>query len=377
MRMGWFWPFRVSGWLEMAQVDMQKGFAADPDDPCAYAREVLRAEARALEAAAERLDGRFAQALSLLADPVRLAAGGRLGITGVGKSADIGQKLVGTLNSTGTRSYVLDATRAVHGDLGMVHPEDVMLLLSHSGESEELLRLLPPLREMAKALIGITGNPKSTLALKTDVALIYGPLDEVCPLGLAPSASTTTMLALGDAIAFSLSRAKNLTSDQFARFHPAGSLGRKLSRVDMVMRQGRDMRVAHADETVRQVFAQARQLGRRTGAVMLVDDRGTLRGLFTDSDLARLIEQRRESDLDLPIRAVMTREPATVALGSRSHEAMELMRRRKLSELPVVDADGRPVGILDITDLLGVAGLEQVEPEQSGNRTEGVGKRAA
>ncbi|MFM8933025.1 MAG: SIS domain-containing protein [Gemmataceae bacterium] len=360
----------------MSEVTENNGFTAYPQDPCAYAREVLRAEARALETAAEQLDGRFTQALTLLADPARLAAGGRLGVTGVGKSADIGQKLVGTLNSTGTRSYVLDATRAVHGDLGMVHPEDALLLLSHSGESEELLRLLPPLREMARHLIGITGNPKSTLALKTDVALVYGPLDEVCPLGLAPSASTTTMLALGDAIAFSLSRAKNLTSDQFARFHPAGSLGRKLSRVDMVMRQGRDMRVAHADETVRQVYAQARQIGRRTGAVMLVDDLGTLRGIFTDSDLARLIEQRREADLDLPIRAVMTREPATVALGSRAHEAMELMRRRKLSELPVVDGEGRPVGILDITDLVGVAGLELVQQGESGDRDAAL-RRAA
>lgn len=330
----------------------------DGGGPCNYAREVLRAEGRALFAAADRLDERFVQVLGMLADPVRLAAGGRLGVTGVGKSADIGQKLVGTLNSTGTRSYTLDATRAVHGDLGMVHPEDVLLLLSHSGESEELLRLIPPLREMSRGLIGITGNPNSTLVLKTDVALVYGPLDEVCPLGLAPSASTTTMLALGDAIAFSLSRARSLTPDQFARFHPAGSLGKKLSKVEMVMRQGRDLRIAHADETVRHVFAGAKHLGRRTGAVMLVDDQGVLRGLFTDSDLARLIEQRREADLDKPIRSVMTREPATVSYGSRAHEAMDLMRRRKLSELPVVDDRGRPVGILDITDLLGVAGLE-------------------
>jgi|694.fasta_scaffold56579_3 arabinose-5-phosphate isomerase len=344
----------------MPQVQLDKQVAMSAHDPCSFAREVIRAEARALEVAANRLDDQFLKVLALLSDPARLAAGGRLGITGVGKSADIGQKLAGTLNSTGTRSYVLDATRAVHGDLGMVHPQDVMVLLSHSGESDELLRLLPPLREMAKALIGITSNPKSTLALKTDVALVYGPLDEVCPLGLAPSASTTTMLALGDAIAFSLSHARELTSDQFARFHPAGTLGRKLSKVDTVMRQGRDMRVASASETVRKVFAQARQLGRRTGAVMLVDEQGILRGLFTDSDLARLIEQRRENDLDRPIRAVMTREPATVAVGSRSHEAMDLMRRRKLSELPVVDAEGRPVGILDITDLLGVTGLYSV-----------------
>lgn len=354
----------------MTQDTGNNGFMVDGRGPCDFAREILRAEGRALFAAADRLDERFVKVLGMLADPDRLAAGGRLGVTGVGKSADIGQKLVGTLNSTGTRSYTLDATRAVHGDLGMVHPEDVLLLLSHSGESEELLRLIPPLRELSRGLIGITGNPNSTLVLKTDVALVYGPLDEVCPLGLAPSASTTTMLALGDAIAFSLSRARSLTPDQFARFHPAGSLGKKLSKVEMVMRHGRDLRIAHADETVRHVFAGHKHLGRRTGAVMLVDDQGILRGLFTDSDLARLIEQRREADLDQPIRSVMTREPATVSHGSRAHEAMDLMRRRKLSELPVVDDQGRPVGILDITDLLGVAGLDLLH-EAEGTPSQG------
>ena len=182
------------------------------------------------------------------------------------------------------------------------------------------------------------------------------------------------MLALGDALAFSLSRARSLTPEQFARFHPAGSLGRKLSRVDTLMRQGSELRVACSTTTVRQVFARSRQQGRRTGAVMLVDESGQLCGLFTDSDLARLIEERREADLDLPIRMVMTREPATVALGSRAHEAMDLMRRRKLSELPVVDAEGRPAGILDITDLLGMA---SASADQSQNSKTIQAKRAA
>ncbi len=370
----WAKPGSRTGEKFMSETVTPQVVATNDTDRCAYGREVLRAEARALLAAADRLDDRFAQALDLLGDPQRLAEGGRVGITGVGKSADIGQKMAGTLNSTGTRAYVLDATRAVHGDLGMVHPADVVLVLSHSGESEEVLRLLPPLAEMATALVGITGNPRSTLANKANIALVYGPLDEVCPLGLAPSASTTTMLALGDALAFSLSRARSLTPEQFARFHPAGSLGRKLSRVDTLMRQGSELRVACSTTTVRQVFARSRQQGRRTGAVMLVDESGQLCGLFTDSDLARLIEERREADLDLPIRMVMTREPATVALGSRAHEAMDLMRRRKLSELPVVDAEGRPAGILDITDLLGMASAS-ADQSQDGKTIQA--KRAA
>src|SRR5262249_53938184 len=163
---------------------------------------------------------------------------GRIAITGTGKSADVGQKIAGTLNSTGTRAYILDATRAVHGDLGMVHPNDVALVLSHSGESEEIIRLLGPLRQLAMAVVALTGNGQSTLARQADVAVVYGPLDEVCPLGLAPSASTTAMIALGDALAFVLSRMRDFTHEDFARFHPAGSLGRKLLKVEAVMRRG-------------------------------------------------------------------------------------------------------------------------------------------
>ncbi len=325
-------------------------------DYLGYARQILRGEAAALELVARRLGDSFLQAVDLL-----LHGPGRVVITGTGKSADVGQKIAGTLNSTGTRAYVLDATRAVHGDLGMVHRDDVALVLSHSGESEEIVRLLGPLRLCARAVIGLTGNAHGSLAQRADVALVYGALDEVCPLGLAPSTSTTVMMALGDALAFTLSRLRDFTAEDFARYHPAGSLGRKLLKVDAVMRTGHELRLADQETPVREVFAQARRRGRRTGAVMLTDEGGQLRGLFTDSDLARLFEQRRDAALDRPIREVMTPQPLTVAQGSRVGDALEIFRRCKISELPVVDEVGRPVGLLDVTDLIAVAPDEQAE----------------
>jgi arabinose-5-phosphate isomerase len=332
--------------------------AGPETDRLAYARQVLRTEAAALELVADRLGEPFLQAVELLR-----TCPGRVVITGTGKSADIGQKIAGTFNSTGTRAYVLDATRAVHGDLGMVHPNDVALVLSHSGESEEIVRLLGPLRQMALAIIGLTGSAQSTLARRSDVALVYGPLDEVCPLGLAPSTSTTVMSALGDALAFVLSQLRQFTHEDFARFHPAGSLGRKLLKVEAIMRQGDELRLAPATATVRAVFAQARRRGRRTGAVMLTDEGGRLCGLFTDSDLARLFEQRRDAALDQPIAEVMTEGPYTVAVGTRVADALELLQRCKISELPVIDGVGRPVGLLDITDLIGLLPADKAAEE--------------
>jgi arabinose-5-phosphate isomerase len=283
-------------------------------------------------------------------------------VTGVGKSADIGQKIVGTFNSTGTRAYVLDATRAMHGDLGMVHPEDVVLLLSHSGESDELIKLLPSLRQLACKLTAITSKAESTLARRVDAALVYGSIEEACPLSLAPSTSTTVMLALGDALAFSLSERRQFTAEEFARYHPAGSLGRKLASVESIMRRGQELRIAAASATVRQVFAQVRHVGRRTGAVMLVDAEWRLAGLFTDSDLARLFENRSDGAFDRPISEVMTAKPITLPRTARLGEAMELLKARKISELPIVDDDGKPVGVLDITDVIG---LEPEAPDET------------
>jgi arabinose-5-phosphate isomerase len=327
------------------------GLAADRLD---YARQIIRGEAVALELVAQRLGDSFLEAVDLMH-----CCSGRIAITGTGKSADVGQKIAGTLNSTGTRSYVLDATRALHGDLGMIHPTDVILILSHSGESEEILRIVSPLRSLASALIGMTSNGASSLALRSDVAIVLGPLEEVCPLGLAPSTSTTAMIAVGDALAFVLSRLREFTHEDFARFHPAGSLGRKLMRVESVMRQGPDLRIAGCRQSVRDVFAANRRRGRRTGAVMLVDDDGRLVGLFTDSDLARLFEQRRDAALDRPIEEVMTHHPLATTVGERVMEAIETLRVHRISELPVVDAGGRPLGLLDITDLLGLVSAEE------------------
>ncbi len=331
-----------------------------PIEPAAdrleYARQVVRAEAAALELVAKRLDASFLRAVDLL-----YQCAGRIAVTGTGKSADVGQKIVGTLNSTGSRAYLLDATRAMHGDLGMVHADDVILALSHSGESEEIVRLLGPLRGLAAALVALTGNGVSTLARQADVAIVFGPVEEVCPLGLAPSTSTTAMMAVGDALAFVLSRMRGFTHEDFARFHPAGSLGRKLLNVDALMRRGDDLRLASATDTVREVFAQVRRRGRRTGAIMLVDAMGRLCGLFTDSDLARLFEQRHDVALDRSIAEVMTPDPLTVPLGSRVLDAVEILRRHHISELPVVDAAGRPIGLLDITDVIGLLPAEEVQ----------------
>lgn len=321
-----------------------------PADRLTFARDVLRAEAAAVAEVADRLGASFLAAVEQL-----LQCRGRVAVVGVGKSADVGAKIAGTLNSTGTRAYTLDATRAVHGDLGMVHADDVALLLSHSGESDEIVRLIGPLRKLAAALVGVTGNPNGTLARCADIAVVYGPVSEACPLALAPSTSTTVMLALGDAVAFTLLEERRFTAEDFARYHPAGSLGRRLATVTDVMRTGPELRVAPATATVREVFAYVHHEGRRTGAIMLVDDVGRLAGLFTDSDLARLFETRRDGAMDEPVERVMTRAPVVIGAAARVGEALDILRARKFSELPVVDADGRPVGMIDITDLIGLA----------------------
>jgi arabinose-5-phosphate isomerase len=317
--------------------------------PLDAARRVLRAEAAALCDVADRLGDGFRSAAELL-----LRCTGRVCLTGVGKSYDIAAKVGSTLNSTGTRSYLLDPTKALHGDLGMIHPDDVVLVFSHSGESEELVRLIGPLRDLSAGVIAVTGHEHGTLARLADAAIVYGQVEETGPLALAPSTSTTVMIALGDALACVLAQERQFTAEEFARYHPAGSLGLKLARVESVMRTGMELRIARADQTVREVFVTGRHAGRRTGAVILVDEQDQLTGLFTDSDLARLFEERNDAALDRAVADVMTREPLTVLVGSRVGAALEIMKKYKISELPVVDGGQRPVGMLDVTDLIGV-----------------------
>ena len=314
-----------------------------------FARNVLLAEAHALRLVADRLGASFEIVVDAL-----LRSRGRVAVCGVGKCDAIGRKLAATLNSTGTRAYVLDVTAAMHGDLGMTAPDDIAILLSHSGESEELLRLLAPLRNLTAQLFAITGSAAGTLAKSVDAAIVYGPVSEACPNALAPSTSTTVMLALGDAVAFTLSELRGFRAGDFAKYHPAGSLGRKLLTVGQVMRHGAELRIAPATASVRDVFARVRHAGRRTGAVILTHADGTLAGLFTDSDLARLFESRSDAAFDEPIAKLMTASPITTTANTRLTVAVELLKSRKISELPVLDDDGRPVGMLDITDVIGL-----------------------
>ena len=314
-----------------------------------FAREVIQTESRTLAQVARRLDQEFCSAIELLYD-----CRGSVIVAGIGKAGLIGQKIVATLASTGTSSHFLHPAEAVHGDLGRVHRHDVVLILSQSGETDEIVRILPPLTAMGVPVIAITGWAASTLARAAAAVIDLGPVEEACALGLAPSSSTAAMLAVGDALALVTSRMKGFAREDYARFHPAGSLGLKLSKVQQHMRPLEQCRIAPQEETVRQVLVRVSVSGRRTGATMLVDAEGRLSGIFTDSDLARLFEHRRDSALDGTVLSVMTANPLKIAVGSLMSDAVALMAERKISELPVVDADGRPVGLIDVTDVVGL-----------------------
>jgi len=306
-------------------------------------------------ALADRLDREsLARAIELL-----LHCEGSVIVTGMGKAGLVAQKVVATLASTGTPSHFLHPAEAVHGDLGRIGPRDVVLALSFSGQSEEIVRILSFLREVPAALVAVTGNPASDLARAATVVLDLGPLEEACPHNLAPTTSATAMMALGDALALVVSRMRQFSAGDFARLHPAGALGRKLARVEDVMRPLSVCRVAQQEITVRQVFVAAGRPGRRSGAILLTDRAGKLAGLFTDSDLARLLESGRDGELDRPIADVMTHRPTTVPSGSLLREAVELISSRKISELPVVDAALRPLGLIDITDVVALLPREE------------------
>lgn len=318
-----------------------------PFEQLRYAREIIELESQALAAIADRLDMEFCHAV----DALYFCAGSVI-VTGIGKAGLIGQKLAATLASTGTRSHFLHPAEAIHGDLGRIHRDDVVLVLSQSGETEEVVRLLPSLTELNAAIIAITARRSSTLGQAASVVIELGPLKEACSLGLAPSTSTTAMLGVGDALALVTSRMRSFGREDFARFHPGGSLGLQLAKVEDHMRSLDDCRVTPCSQTVREVLVASRSPGRRTGAIMVVDPDNVLRGIFTDSDLARLFEARQDHRLDAPIRDVMTKRPRTVPAGSMMTDAVEIMAERKISELPVVDADGQPLGMLDITDIV-------------------------
>lgn len=312
------------------------------------ARAVIKQEAETLLELAHRLDTNFCRAVEMI-----LQTRGRVAVTGVGKAGLIGQKISATLASTGTRSQFLHPTEALHGDLGCLGSDDVLLALSNSGETQEVCDVVAAARSLGVSCVALTANEFSTLGAQAEVVLRLGSIREASLLSLAPTCSTTAMLAVGDALALVLSHARGFTPQQFAVFHPGGSLGRRLRTVREVMRRGTQLRIASQSATIREVFSS--QTGaRRTGAVMLIDDDGQLSGLFTDSDLARLLEQHREGQLDRPIGEVMTKSPLTITADSLLHDAIEVLSGRKISELPVVDHDGQPIGLIDITDVIGL-----------------------
>ncbi|NLX54900.1 MAG: KpsF/GutQ family sugar-phosphate isomerase [Planctomycetaceae bacterium] len=329
------------------------------------ARQIIEQESKSLLLVADRLDSQFCRAVNYLYN-----CRGSVIVCGMGKAGLVGQKIMATLGSTGTRSHFLHPAEAVHGDLGRVHPDDVMLMLSQSGETEEIVRILPSLKELGVAIVAITAQAESTLGQAATVVVELGTLDEACSLGLAPSTSTTVMLALGDALALVTSRMRKFAREDFARSHPAGSLGRKLSKVEHHLRPLAKCRVALANKTVRQVFVDLSVPGRRTGAIMLIDDEGKLCGIFTDSDLARLFEHRQECALDQPIREVMTAQPLSVRAGTKMIDAVTVLAQRKISELPVVDTAGRPVGLIDVTDVVGMFPEIEEHRQNTAPRTE-------
>ena len=339
---------------------MDASIGSTPDrlgDSLDYAREILRTEARTLNELAGRLDGAFLRAVDWI-----FHCRGSVIVTGMGKAGLVGQKIAATLASTGTRSHYLHPAEAVHGDLGRIHHDDLVLLLSQSGETDEVVRLLPPLKQFGVVMVAITARRSSQLGRAADIAVLLGDLKEACVLGLAPSTSTTAMLATGDALALVVSRLRDFRAEDFARFHPGGSLGRKLRRVEEAMRPLSDCRLAHASTRVRRVIVEGTRPGRRSGAIMLTDDSGCLVGIFTDSDLARLIECHGEDRFDRPIHAVMTRDPWTIRAGTHMRDAVRVIATRKLSELPVVDAKGRPLGLIDITDVVGLLPNDATTP---------------
>ena len=316
-------------------------------DVLTLGKQILQRESQSILELAEQLDARFLQAVYRI-----LHCKGTVVACGMGKAGLVGQKVSATLSSTGSPSHFLHPAEAIHGDLGKIKSGDVMLIFSQSGETEEITRILPTLRALRAEIIAVTASEQSTLARNAEVVLPIGRITEADIHGLAPSTSTSVMIALGDALALTVSERRRFQAEDFAKFHPGGSLGRKLSLVEEHMRSLERCRVAPATETIREVFARHGVSCRRSGAIMLTQQDGRLSGIFTDSDLARLFEQRHEHLLDTPIRCVMTLKPASVTAGTRMMVAIAIMREKRISELPVTDENGLPLGMVDITDVL-------------------------
>jgi len=312
----------------------------------AAGRAVLDAEAAAIRDAAGRLDHAFVDAVGAILD-----CAGRVCVTGVGKGGLVGKKIQATLASTGTPAYGLHPVEALHGDLGMIHGDDVVVALSKSGGSE-LVQLLPRLRGLGCRVILLTANPDSKAATHADIVLHIGETAEACPLGLAPSSSTAAMLALGDALALTVMELKAVQPDEYASYHPGGALGRFLMRAGEIMRTGADCPSVAVDATLGACYQAILSAPHRAGAAGIVDPGGKLVGFVTHGDFFRLMSQPNGWRLERPVADIMTRSPKRVTGATRVTEALQLMQRYAIDELPVVDEVGCLAGMIDIQDLL-------------------------
>ncbi len=312
----------------------------------AWARTVLESEARAITSLQRRLNSTFLEALELLH-----MTQGRIITTGIGKPGFIAQKFSATLASTGIPSLYLHPAEAAHGDLGRVVRGDLVVALSNSGATEELVRLLVPLRRLGVKVLALTGDGKSALALGADLVIDIGVIDEACPIGLVPTASSAALHAMCDALAMTLAWRNQLTPESYALYHPGGKLGRSVSRVSELMRHGAANPVVRESAQLSHVLAVMTKTPGRPGAALIVDASGRLVGIFTDGDLRRLAEQQR-LDMKLPVHHVMARRPRWVGPDELVLAATAIMREAKVDQLPVLDTEGRPVGLLDVQDLL-------------------------
>ncbi|HEX7748966.1 MAG TPA: KpsF/GutQ family sugar-phosphate isomerase [Bordetella sp.] len=316
-----------------------------PAQALASARRTLQTEIQGLQHLSARLDGSFAEAARLLLD-----CRGRVVVSGLGKTGHIARKIAATLASTGTPAFFVHAAEAVHGDLGMITADDVLIALSYSGTGAELLTIVPVVRRMGARLISITGNPDSDLARLADVHLDASVAQEACPLSLAPTASTTASLALGDALAVACMEARGFGKEDFARSHPGGALGRRLlTHVSDVMRQGKDLPIVPQDAPLFRALEEIS--AKRMGMTAVVDAAGRPVGIFTDGDLRRLIE--RQGDVrGLPVAAGMSRNPRSIGPDALAAEAAQIMDTLRLNQMLVVDAQGELLGALHIHDLM-------------------------
>ena len=309
------------------------------------ARQVLNIEADAVRALTQRIDDNFLRALNLI-----LACKGRVIVSGMGKSGHIARKIAATMSSTGTPAYFVHPGEASHGDLGMVTAQDVFVGISYSGESEELLTIVPVIKRQGAHLITLTGNPKSSLAQAADVHLDGSVAQEACPMGLAPTASTTAALALGDALAVALLDAKGFGEEDFARSHPGGSLGRRLlTHVSDIMHTHASIPSVREDASLADAVLEISRKG--LGMTAVVDAGKHLLGVYTDGDLRRTLEKKLDFSTT-PVSTVMSRNPRSIGPDALAVEAVQLMEQYNINQLPVADANNKLVGALNMHDLL-------------------------